>query len=70
MNAGSAVQVLCSIGVLVRPFALWAAAALTVTTVGAIASHLRIGSPTTAVTAVIYTAIQVWFGLRSRRNWH
>ena len=61
-----AVQVVCAIGVLVRPFAHWAAAVLTVTTLGAIASHLRIGSPTTAVAAVVYTAIQVWVGLESR----
>jgi hypothetical protein len=60
------VQIVCSIGVLMRPFALWAAAALTVVTLGAIASHLRIGSPATAVTAVVYTAVQVWFGLMSR----
>ncbi|MHC5209882.1 MAG: DoxX family protein [Planctomycetota bacterium] len=51
-----AVQVLCAIGVLVRPLAAWAAAALTVTTIGAIASHLRIGSPETAIAAVVYTA--------------
>lgn len=39
-----AVQFACSIGVLLRPFALWAAAALTVTTLGAIASHLKIAT--------------------------
>ncbi len=60
------VQLVCSIGVLVRPFALWAAAALTVITLGAVASHVRIGSPATAVAAVVYTAVQVWFGLMSR----
>jgi len=62
-----AVQLLASIGVLVRSLAPWAAAALTVITVGAIASHLKIGSPLTALPAVVYTVIQVWFGLRSRR---
>ena len=61
-----AVQVVCSIGVLVRPLASWAAAALTVITLGAIASHLRIGSPVTALPAIVYTAVQVWFGVERR----
>ena len=54
-----AVQLVCSAGVLVRPFASWAAAALSVIALGAIASHLRIGSPETALAAVFYTAVQV-----------
>jgi len=61
-----AVQLLCAVGVLIRRLAPWAAAALTVTTLGAIASHLRIGSPLTALPAALYTLVQVWFGLRSR----
>ena len=61
-----AVQVVCAIMVLVRRFAPWAAAALTVTTIGAVTSHIRIGSPQTAVPALIYTGVQVWFGLKSR----
>lgn len=60
------VQFVCAIGVLVRRLAPWAATGLTVTTMGAIASHLKIGSPRTAVPAVVYTAIQVWFALASR----
>ena len=60
------VQFVCAIGVLVRPLASWAAAALTVITLGAIASHLRIASPVTALPAIFYTAVQVWFGLKSR----
>ena len=61
-----AVQLVCSVGVLVRALAPWAAAALTVITLGAIASHFRIESPVTALPAVVYTAIQVWYGLESR----
>jgi uncharacterized membrane protein YphA (DoxX/SURF4 family) len=61
-----AVQLACSIGVLIRPVASWAAAALTVITLGAIASHLRIASLVTAVPALFYTAVQIWFGLKSR----
>lgn len=60
------VQLVCAIGVFVRPLASWAAAALTVITLGAFASHLRIGSPETSVAAVVYSAVQVWFGLKSR----
>ena len=60
-----ALQVVCSVGVLRRPLARWAAAALTLTTLGAIATHLRIGSPQTAAAAVFYTVIQIWFGAKS-----
>jgi len=62
------VQIVSSFGVLLRPLATWAAAALTVTTLGAVASHVRIGSPETAVTAIVYTVIQIWFGLMSRND--
>jgi DoxX-like family len=62
----SAIQCLCAGGVLVRRLAPWVAGGLTVTTLGAIVSHLRIGSPLTALPAVFYTAVQVWFGLRRR----
>jgi hypothetical protein len=46
-----------------QPTTAWAAGGLTLTTLGAIALHLRIGSPLTAWAAVLYTAVQVWFGL-------
>lgn len=62
------VQLLCSVGVLVRPTAPWAAAALTIITLGAIASHLRIDAPLTALPALFYTAVQIWFGLETRRS--
>ena len=65
-----AVQLVSSIGVLIPRFASWAAAALTVTTLGAIASHIRIGSPMTAIAAVVYTVIQVWHGLAWRSKAH
>ena len=63
-----AAQLLCAFGVFHRKSAPWAAAVLTVITVGAIASHLRIESPATALPALAYTAIQVWFGLTVRRE--
>ena len=61
-----AAQVVATIGLFSRAFAAWAAAGLTAITLGAIVSHVRIGSPVTALPAVFYTALQVWFGLRSR----
>lgn len=57
-----AVQLVCAIGILVRRLAPWAAGAFTVITLGAIASHFRIGSPTTAIPALVYTVIQIWYG--------
>lgn len=60
------VQVVCALGVLHRPTAVWAAAILSFTTVGAIGAHVRIGSPWTAATAVVFTAVQIWFGIVSR----
>ena len=57
------VQFICAMGVLIPRFAAVSAAALTVTTLGAIASHLKIGSPLTVLPALFYTAIQVWFGI-------
>jgi MFS-type transporter involved in bile tolerance (Atg22 family) len=58
------VQFACAFGVLVRRLAPWAATVLTVTTLGAVASHFRSVAPR-PVSAVIYTVIQVWFGIRS-----
>ena len=63
-----AVQVVCGVGVLLRTFAPLSALALNVITVGAIVSHMRIGSPVTAVPAILYTAIQTWFGLETRER--
>jgi len=61
-----AVQLVCVFGLFVRSLAPWAAAGFTVITLGALVSHLRIGSPLTAIPAVVYTAIQVWYGLKTR----
>lgn len=60
------VQFACAIALLMPRFASLAAAGLTVTTLGAVVSHFRIGSPLTAIPAVLYTAVQVWFGLAAR----
>jgi cytochrome bd-type quinol oxidase subunit 2 len=62
------VQLACAAVILLPRFAPWAAAALTVTTVGAIGAHLRIGSPVTALPAIFFTVLQVWYGIASRRR--
>lgn len=56
-----AVQTACAAGVLRPPLAVQAAAVLSVTTLGAIGAHLRVGSPQTAVAAVGFTAVQLWY---------
>ena len=63
--ATSVIQFVCAYGVLRQRYARLAATALTVTTLGAVAAHLRIGSPLTATSAVLFTILQVWFGLAS-----
>jgi len=60
------VQLFCSVGLLLPRLASWAAALLTVIALGAIASHLKIGSPLTALPAFAYAAVQVWFITASR----
>ena len=62
-----AVQFLCAVALLLRRFVPQAAGILTVTTLGAAYSHVRIGSPMTAIPALLYTALQVWVGVGSRR---
>ena len=51
------VQVLCVFSLFSRRLAPWAAAALTIITFGAAASHLKIGSPLTAVPAVLFSGM-------------
>jgi FtsH-binding integral membrane protein len=66
--ATCAAQIVLSVGILVPRFAVWSAAILTVIAVGAVASHLRIGSPLTALPALAYVALQLWFIATSRRQ--
>jgi cytochrome bd-type quinol oxidase subunit 2 len=61
-------QLGCAFAVFGRRLAPWAAAALTLTTLGAIVSHIRIGSPWTALPAVFFTIVQVWFGVVSQKG--
>ena len=62
-----AVQALCAVGVLKDQTRVASAVALTVITIGAMGAHLRIGSPQTALGAVFYAAVQVWFAVKGRR---
>ncbi len=61
------VQFACAFGVLVPRLASLAAAVLTVTTLGAIGLHLRIGAPAAALPAFVFTGVQVAFGLGMRK---
>jgi hypothetical protein len=57
------VQLLCAALVLLPRVRFGAAAALSVITFGAMFAHLRIGSPLTAIPALIYTAVQIWLAV-------
>ncbi len=60
-----AVQLACAAAVLLHALAPWAALALTATTIGAIGAHLSTESPMGAAPAVAFTALQVWFALKT-----
>ena len=64
----SLLQLACAPAVLARKLAPWAALVLTGTTVGAIGAHLTTEPGPRVLPAIFYTAVQVWFGIRSRRR--
>lgn len=64
----SGTQFICSLVLFVRALAPWSAMVLTVITVGAVLSHLRIDSAVTALPALAYSAIQIWYGIRVNRS--
>ena len=59
--ATCAAQLILAVGMLLPQFAMWSAGLLTVIAIGAVGSHLRIGSPLTALPAMAYVAVQLWF---------
>jgi len=61
-------QLICVPLLFSRRWAAWAAGGLTVSTLGAIAGHLRIGSPQSAIAAVVFSCIQLWFVHRVRKT--
>ena len=65
--ATCAAQLLLAVGLLLPKFAVWSAGLLTVIAIGAVGSHLRIGSPLTALPAMAYVAVQLWFITASRK---
>ena len=64
----SGAQFICSLVLFVRVLAPWSIIVLTVITIGAVFSHLRIDSVISALPAVIYMAIQIWYGFRAYRQ--
>jgi hypothetical protein len=60
----SATQFVCAFGLLRRALAPWSIVVLTVLSLGAVYAHFRIDSPLTSIPALVYTAVQVWYGLR------
>lgn len=61
-----AIQLACVPLLFSKRHARIAAVALSATTIGAAISHLRIGSPLTAIPALLYTVVQLWFAARHR----
>jgi hypothetical protein len=64
----SGAQFVCSLVLFMRPLAPWSVMVLTIITLGAVISHLRIDSAVTALPALMYTVIQIWYGLRMYRQ--
>jgi hypothetical protein len=64
----SGAQFVCSLALFRSALAPWSAAILTILSVGAVYAHFRINSPATALPALMYTAIQVWYGVRMYRK--
>ena len=64
----SGAQFICAMVLFVRALAPWSAMVLTVITVGAVFSHVRIDSAISALPALAYSAIQVWYGIRVSRS--
>lgn len=65
----SGVQFMCSFVLFKRALAPWSAVILTIFTMGAVISHLRIDSTASALPALMYTAIQVWYGSQMYRQY-
>jgi len=64
----SATQLVCASVLFVRSLVPWSSAILAALAIGAVASHVRIHSPLTALPALGYTALQIWYGIRVYRQ--
>jgi hypothetical protein len=63
----SGVQFICALVLFRRALAPWSTLILTVLALGAVYSHIRINSAATALPALLYAAIQVWYGIQMYR---
>lgn len=68
LYAVSVIEFICAVGVLIRPLAPWAAGGLTLMTLGAMGSHLKMGTPVRAIPALLFTILQVWYGIASLQS--
>ena len=64
----SAAQLVCAVALLFPRWILTALAVFTVLSLGAVASHFRIGSPITSLPAAAYTVIQVWLAYHIKHD--
>lgn len=64
----SGVQFVCAFMLFKRALAPWSSVVLTVLSLGAVMSHLRINSVVTSLPALAYTIIQVWYGIQMYRQ--
>ena len=64
----SGVQFFCALVLFRRALAPWSTVILTVVSLGAAVSHLKINSVATALPALLYTVIQVWYGIQMYRQ--
>lgn len=64
------VQLGCSVLLLYPRTRFWSLVILTVISVGAVGSHFRIGSPLTAIPALVYTVLQMWLALYAYQAGH
>ena len=64
----SGAQFVCALVLFVRSLVPWSIAFLTVLSIGAAYSHVRIDSAISALPALMYTGVQVWYGVRAYRQ--
>jgi len=64
----SGVQFICALVLFRRALAPWSIVILTILSLGAVVSHLKINSVATALPALLYTVIQVWYGIQVYRQ--
>lgn len=61
-------QFICASVLFVRSLAPWSCVILDVLAIGAVVSHISIGSPLTGIPALVYVLAQTWYGVRVYRQ--